>query len=62
MLIVEPLPLWIDDCSIFEMFCASLRSLCEGRIGIGVGVGVTDGVEDEDGKGGGGPVGDVGTG
>lgn len=61
---LELFPLCIDDCRIFDMFCASLRSLCDGRTGIGTGV--TTGVAVEGaarlGKGGGGPVGDVGTG
>lgn len=46
------------------MFCTSLRSLCDGRMGIGV-AGAVGGAEDEvamEGKGGGGPVGDVGIG
>lgn len=52
------------------MFCASLRSLCDGLTGIG-GVIVTTVADDDDddddddegaGKGGGGPVGEVGTG
>lgn len=44
------------------MFCTSLRSLWDGRIGIGVDVAVGVGADDVVGKGGGGPVGDVGTG
>lgn len=57
---VELLPFCIDD-RIFEMFCTSLRSLCDGRIGIGVtGAGVD--VVATGGKGGGGPVGEVGIG
>lgn len=67
LLMVELLPLWIEDLRMLEMFCASLRSLWEGRIGIGVAAAgvVEEADKDEEatgGKGGGGPVGDVGTG